>query len=84
MKLFAGLKKIREFEKLQLSFLNSVFDFDIVIEIGYHEEMGHPLTMKQLFLLEICPRSTVRRKLGKLIDQGVVVRHEGLSVSAQF
>ena len=76
MKLFAGLRKIREFEKLQLSFLNSVFDFDIVIEIGYHEEVGHPLTLKQLFLLEICPRSTVRRKLGKLIDQGILIRRK--------
>ena len=76
MKLFAGLRKIREFERLQLSFLNSVFDFDIVIEIGYHEERGHPMTLKQLFLLEICPRSTLRRKLGKLIDLGIVVRRK--------
>src|ERR1035441_1669700 len=38
MKLFTGLKKIREFERQQLPFLKSVFDFDIVIEIGYAEE----------------------------------------------
>jgi hypothetical protein len=45
MKLFTGLKKIREFERRQLPFLKSVFDFDIVIEIGYAEEQGQLLTL---------------------------------------
>lgn len=76
MKLFAGLRKIREFEKLQLSFLRSIIDFDIVIEIGYAEETGHPLTLKQLFLVEISSRTTVRRKLAQLIEQGVVIRRK--------
>ena len=66
MKLFTGLRKIREFERLQLPFLKSVIDFDIVIEIGYAEEEGHPLTLKQLFLLKVSSRTTVRRKLAKL------------------
>jgi hypothetical protein len=38
MGLFAGLKKIREIEKTHLSFIKSLVDFDIVIEIGYAEE----------------------------------------------
>jgi DNA-binding MarR family transcriptional regulator len=76
MKLFTGLKKIREFEKLQLPFLRSVFDFDIVIEIGYAEEQGQPLTLKQLFLLSICSRTTVRRKLARLIEQEIVIRRK--------
>ena len=32
MKLFSGLKKIRELERLQLPFLKSLIDFDIVID----------------------------------------------------
>ncbi len=76
MKLFTGLKKIREFERRQLPFLRSVVDFDIVIEIGYAEEQGQPLTLKQLFLLNIRARSTVRRKLARLIEQGIVIRRE--------
>ena len=76
MKLFAGLKKIREFERQQLPFLKSIVDFDIVIEIGYAEEQGQPLTLKQLFLLNIRSRTTVRRKLARLIEQGVVVRRK--------
>jgi len=79
MKLFAGLKKIREIEKLQLPFLKSVDDFDIVIEIGYAEEQGQPLTLKQLFLLNICSRTTVRRKLATLIEQGFVIRRKLVS-----
>ena len=76
MKLFTGLKKIREFERLQLPFLKSVVDFDIVIEIGYAEEQGQPLTLKQLFLLNTSSRTTVRRKLARLIEQGIVVRRK--------
>jgi DNA-binding MarR family transcriptional regulator len=74
MKLFAGLRKIRDFQKLQLPFLSSLLDFDIVIEIGYQEERGRPMTLKQLFLLNICSRTTVRRKLARLVDQGIVIR----------
>jgi hypothetical protein len=76
MKLFTGLKKIREFERGQLPFLKSVVDFDIVIEIGYAEEQEQPLTLKQLFLMNISSRTTVRRKLATLIEQGIVVRRK--------
>lgn len=76
MKLFTGLRKIREFERLQLPFLKSIVDFDIIIEIGYAEEKGKPLTLKQLFLLNISSRTTVRRKLARHIEQGIVVRRK--------
>src|SRR5471030_2175077 len=76
MKLFTGLKKIREFERLQLPFFKSGADFDFVIEIGYAEEQEQPLTLKQLFLLNISSRTTVRRKLAKLIEQGIVMRRK--------
>ena len=76
MKLFTGLKKIREYERQQLPFLKSVVDFDIVIEIGYAEEQGQPLTLKPLFLLNFGSRTTVRRKLARLIEQGIVIRRK--------
>lgn len=78
MKLFAGLRKLREFEKGQLPFLKSVFDFDIVIEIGYEQERGRPMTVKQLLLLDICSRATVRRKLTRLIELGIVIPRKTL------
>lgn len=79
MKLFAGLRKIREFEKIQLPFVKSIFDLDIVIEIGYAEEMGKPLTLKQLFLLNITSKSSVRRKLRRLIDAGMIMQRPGVN-----
>jgi len=36
-----------EFKSLQLPFLKSVVDFHIVIEIGYAEVQGQPLTLKR-------------------------------------
>ena len=74
MKLFAALRRIREFERLQLPFLKSVIDFDIIIEVGYAEEKKQPLTPKQLSLLKLGSRTTVRRRLAKLEEQGIVTR----------
>jgi DNA-binding MarR family transcriptional regulator len=79
MKLFTGLKQIREFERRQLPFLRSVVDFDIVVEIGYAEEQEQPLTLKQLFLMNLSSRTTVRRKLARLIDQGIITRRKHAS-----
>ena len=76
MKLFTGLKQIREFERRQLPFLKTVADFDIVVEIGYAEEEEKSLTLKQLFLLNLSSRTTVRRKLAKLIERGIVIRRK--------
>ncbi|OGA06423.1 MAG: hypothetical protein A2W68_15825 [Betaproteobacteria bacterium RIFCSPLOWO2_02_64_14] len=79
MKLFTGLKKIREFERGQLPFLKTVVDFDIVIEIGYAEEQEQQLTLKQLFLLNLSSRTTVRRKLARLIEREIVIRRKHAS-----
>jgi DNA-binding MarR family transcriptional regulator len=74
MKLFASLRKLREFERLELPFLKSLIDFDIIIEIGYAEEQKQSLTPKQLFLLNLGSPTTVRRRLAKLVEQGIVTR----------
>ena len=76
MKLFASLRQIRHFERAQLPFLKSILDFDIVIEIGYAEEIGQPLTQKQVLLLNLSSRTTVRRRLASLIARGVVKRRK--------
>jgi DNA-binding MarR family transcriptional regulator len=76
MKLFAGLRKIREYQRGQLTFLKSLVEFDIIVEIGYAEECGDPITLKRLLLLNICSRTTMRRKLAQLIEQQVVHRHK--------
>ncbi len=74
MKLFAALKTIREFERLELPFIKSLIDFDIIIAVGYAEEEKRPLTPKALFLLKISSVTTVRRRLAKLTERGIVTR----------
>ena len=76
MKLFSALRGIREFERLHLPLLKSMLDFDLVIEIGYAEEQAQPLTLKQLLLLNLSSRTTVRRKLEGLIERGIVRRRK--------
>ncbi len=72
MKLFAALRQIRAYERGQLPFFKSLVDFDVVVEIGYAEEEGHPLTLKQLLLLNLSSRTTVRRRLARLIKLGTI------------
>ena len=72
--LFATLKKVRDFEKLEFPFIKSLIDFDIVIEVGYAQEQGKTLTPKQLFLLKIGSITTVRRRLTRLVGKGVIHR----------
>lgn len=74
MKLFASLRKIREFQRQELPFVRSVLDFDIIIEIGYAEEQKQPLTPKQLFLLRLGSLTTVRRRLASLVAEGIVIQ----------
>lgn len=75
MQLFAALKKIRDFERLQLPFLKSLVDFDIIIEVGYAEEGNRPLTPKQLYLLALGSHTTVRRRLVALVERGIISQH---------
>jgi DNA-binding MarR family transcriptional regulator len=79
MKMFAAMRKVRDFQRARLPFLASVIDFDILIEIGYAEEIEKPLTLKQLLLLIPSSRTTVRRRLVKLVSQGVVVQRKSAS-----
>jgi hypothetical protein len=72
--LFATLKKIRDFEKLEFPFIKSLIDFDIIIDIGFAQEQGKALTPKQLFLLKIGSITTVRRRLAALVHQGIIHR----------
>jgi DNA-binding MarR family transcriptional regulator len=73
--LFAALRKKREFERLQMPFITSMLDFDVIIEIGYAQEQNRAITPKQLFLLKLGSVTTVRRRLARLTAQGIVARH---------
>lgn len=50
----------------------TLVDYSIAIEVGFHQKNGNPLTLKQLFLLNLASSSTVQRRLDRLIDLGII------------
>ena len=72
MTTFAKLRELRVFQRRQLPSLHSIEDFDVVLEIGYHQDLGHPLTLKRLFLQNVGSIATVQRRLGRLKRLGIV------------
>jgi hypothetical protein len=74
--LFGMLRRRRQYERAHLPFMQSLVDFDIVIEVGYAQEQGAPITIKQLLLLlgELTSARTVRRRLDRLIYSGVILQ----------
>lgn len=74
MQTFQKLKKLRSFIA-NIPGIKTCKDFDIAVEIGYHQQLGTPLTMKQLILLDIVPPATMRRHLGRMIREGTVQKH---------
>ena len=72
LSIFRALRAIRAFEKRELPFLETLEDRDLVVEIGYHQAAGVPVTLKQLFLLDIGSVATVQRRLRRLRRLGMV------------
>jgi DNA-binding MarR family transcriptional regulator len=73
MRTFAHLIKIRKFEAVHLSFLETLEDFRIVEAIGHYQENGLAMPMKQLYRENIGSRATVTRRVGRLRQKGLVV-----------
>ena len=72
MRVFERLRALRIFEKRHLGFLKTIEDHNLVTEIGYHQAEGKPLTLKQLFLLDVGSVATVQRRLRRLKQLGIV------------
>lgn len=69
-------KRIKEIKSILDEFpgIKTYKELDILIEIGYHQEMDAPLTVKQLLSLDIASQATVRRHLDQLIQSGMVTK----------
>ena len=84
MRVFERLRALRVFEKQHLGFLRTIEDHNLVTEIGYHQAEGRPLTLKQLFLLDVGSVATVQRRLRRLKQLGIVHQrradHDGRAV----
>jgi hypothetical protein len=73
MTIYKKLRSIRT-SITRLPGLKSYKDFDIAIEIGYHQSIGDPLTLKRLLLQDIAGHATVRRHLARMIREGTVIK----------
>lgn len=74
MTTFKRLKTIRMFERQHMPHLRTHEDFDIVIEVGFHQDNGTPLTLKGLVLLNISSPATIQRRICALVQNGVLTR----------
>ena len=72
MELFGRLRALRAFKKKNLAFIETIEDFDLLLEIAYHQELGTPLTMKRVYLLGVASVATVQRRLRRLRQAGAV------------
>lgn len=69
---FKKLRSIRTFERKRLRFLRTMEDFDVLCEIGLHQEQGRPLTVTQLHRLRLGSVPTMQRRLRRLRQSGAV------------
>jgi DNA-binding MarR family transcriptional regulator len=76
VRVFDRLRALRTFEKQHLGFLRTIEDHNLVREIGYHQAEGAPLTLKQLFLLDVGSVATVQRRLRRLRHLGIVQQRQ--------
>ncbi len=70
--MFQQLRRLQAFKQKHLPCLQSSIDTVLVVEIGYYQEQGRPLTLKGLLLLKLGAPATVRRRLQRLVDLGLV------------
>ncbi|MBS4096961.1 MAG: hypothetical protein KGZ83_09025 [Sulfuricella sp.] len=70
--IYTILRAINQLQRKHLPMFESTVDFNIAIEIGYFQESGRPLTLKQLFLLDVASSATVQRRLKLLVHKGLV------------
>ena len=70
--MFQQLRRLQAFTQKHFPCLQSPIDNALIVEIGYYQEQGRPLTIKGLLLLKLGAPATVCRRLQRLVDLGLV------------
>jgi hypothetical protein len=70
--MFQQLRRLQTYAQKHLPYLQSPIDSVLIVEIGYYAEQGRPLTIKGLLLLKLGAPATVRRRMQRLVDLGLV------------
>ncbi len=70
--MYQQLRKLHALTQKHFPCLQSPIDSALIVEIGYYQERGNRLTIKGLLLLNLGAPATVRRRLQRLVDLGLV------------
>lgn len=70
--MFQHIRKIQEFERRHLEFIETPLDAVLVAEIGRQEDARRVMTVKDLLLRNLGASATVRRRLNRLVRLGIV------------
>ena len=70
--MFQQLRRLQAYTRRHFPCLQSPIDSELIIEIGYYQEQGRPLTIKGLLLLNFGAPATVLRRLQRLVGLGLV------------
>jgi hypothetical protein len=70
--MFRQFRRLQAFELQHLPFIQSPLDSVLIAEVGFHEQQGHPLSIKGLLLLKLGAPATVHRRLARLVGLGVI------------
>ena len=71
--LFRTLRAVTAFRKKHLPFLRSLEDVELMHEVGYRQEEGRPISVKELHELRLAPVPTLQRRLRRLTQAGALV-----------
>lgn len=71
-RVFAKLRALADYQRRHLPEIETPEDQDLVREIGHHQTLGAPLTLKQAVLLGIGSSATTERRLARLKRMGLV------------
>lgn len=69
-----ALRALRDYERRELPFVQTLEDYALVVEIGYRQASRQPITLKELLLLGLASVPTLQRRLRRLRALGVVVQ----------
>lgn len=77
MTIFKKLNSIRAFQRTNMSYLESLEDYDMVCEIGSAQEAGTLILAKHLVEGSLGAPATLRRRLDRLVKLGIVTKTRG-------
>ncbi len=79
MHIFERMRAFRALENQHIPALKTGLDRHLISEIGYHQAKGRPVSVNQLFLLNIGSIATIQRRLRRLKELGAVQHRRAAS-----